>query len=197
MIWTQKIALSSCLCLTILTIICTITRISGIHTGRTVPSIDSVWGTYWQYVAANVALTMTAATAFRTFFVVRKDGVQNLPAYRNSWYTRGKLLLQSASRFLSILSRPRSSRSKSKTNSAEADENANDFLELRHEIPRGTMTGVRTFISGQGKTTAGHSRIMETMAEGEFEDTWPLSYSREAGGIKIQQHVISSVDYAC
>ena len=69
--WTQKLALLSTLCLTILTIMCTIVRIAGMHTGRTVKSIDSVWGTYWQFIAANIALTMTAVTAFRTFFVSR------------------------------------------------------------------------------------------------------------------------------
>ena len=73
----KKIALLSSLSLTAITVICTITRVSGVNPGSTYLTIDPVWGAYWQYVTANIALTMTAATAFRTLFVSHGSGETN------------------------------------------------------------------------------------------------------------------------
>lgn len=187
----------STLCLTILTIACTIARISGIHTGRTVSSIDSVWELYWQFIAANVALTMTAATAFRTFFVVRKDGGPQSPSSQNSWFLRGRHFLRSAFSHPFSLFQSRRGRSKLSGSSSGSEGNHNAPMELYHNIPRGTMTGIRTIISGQGRTAAGHSQVMSTMVEEEFEDTWPLSDSRNARGIKVQQDITLGSDDAC
>lgn len=195
--WTQKIALSSCLCLTILTIMCTITRISGIHTGRTVSSIDSVWETYWQFVASNLALTMTAATAFRTFFVGRKDGGPQPAKYHDSWTMKGRQLLRSALSFPFTLFSSRPWKSKPSDNSSGSEGNHNAPIELRHSIPHGTMTGIRTFLSGQGRTKADHSPIMHSVGEEQFDDRWPLSDSRNARGIKVQQDITLGSDDVC
>ncbi|MCJ1270048.1 hypothetical protein MMC22_009942 [Lobaria immixta] len=186
--WSQKIVLLSCLSLTILTILCTIIRISGIHTGRQVKSIDSVWETYWQFIAANIALTMTAATAFRTFFVSRvKEQEPQVVGPKDMWYTKGRRLLRSA--FTS-----RSWRSKSKSNSFGLVGNADLPISLSHKIPRATMTGVRTFIIGQGRMKAGNSQVM---AEEESEDLWPRSINGgSAPVIQVQQEITSQSDDA-
>ena len=42
-------------------------------------------------------------------------------------------------------------------------------------VPRGTMTGVRTFIEGQGRTKVGTSRLMNSNVDGREDGRWPLS----------------------
>ena len=169
--WTQKIALSCSLCLTILTIGVTITRISGIHTGRTVKSIDSVWETYWQFIAANLALILTTATAFRTFFVskVKNDRAFRSPSETQAkWYTRAKYHILS-------LFTSKTWRSKRSSDRQEAD-NKHDFpMQLPRHIPRGTITGIQTFIDKQGKTGTRNSQVMHSMMREENDDAWPLS----------------------
>ncbi|KAH7418055.1 hypothetical protein BKA64DRAFT_716848 [Cadophora sp. MPI-SDFR-AT-0126] len=84
----QKIAISSSLCLTIVIIAVTIIRASGIRHGN---SIDSVWETYWQVISAEVGLIMTSATAFRTFFVARSAARQrqrDQNRVRHDWTAR-------------------------------------------------------------------------------------------------------------
>ncbi|PVH84950.1 hypothetical protein DL98DRAFT_608996 [Cadophora sp. DSE1049] len=86
--FSQKIAISSSLCLTIVIIAVTIIRASGIRHGN---SIDSVWETYWQVISAEVGLIMTSATAFRTFFVARSAAQQrhrDLNSPRHDWASR-------------------------------------------------------------------------------------------------------------
>ncbi len=188
--WRQKLALASTLCLTILTILCTITRIAGIHTGRTVKSIDSVWGTYWQFIAANIALIMTSATAFRTFFVSRGDErAAGLPRSKETWFSRGQRLLRYAFA-------PRSWRSKHKAQSSGDDSGWYDHpIELPQEIPRATITGIRTFINGHGKTKMSNSQLMQSAVAEEHEDSWPLSAaSRSAPGIAVQHEFSTKIE---
>lgn len=181
-------ALASSLCLTILTIICTITRISGINTGRTVKSIDSIWETYWQYVAANIALTMTAATAFRTFFV--SQGREGVPQPKHTWSSAGRKLLQ----YVTTL---RSWRLKSGVENSEDCGKPVIPVPLRQSIPRGTFTGVGTFINGQGRTDAETSIITHTEDGEQFEDQRPLFASgRYASHIRVTQNITQQIDRA-
>ena len=83
--WSQKLALASTLCLTILTIVCTIVRVAGVRTSSNNSSLDTVWQTYWQFITADIALTMTAATAFRTFFTSRHDKEEHRSESSGSW----------------------------------------------------------------------------------------------------------------
>jgi len=166
--WSQKIALASCLCLTILTIMCTITRISGIHTGRTVQSVDSVWETYWQFIAANLALTMTAATAFRTFVSRVRDREAQPPRSRKIWYMKSQ-------RFLHSLFTPWSWRLKPSGDSSREGNGSDVPMQLPYQFPGGTMTGIQTFIDGQGRTKAEDSQISRSMAEEYYDDPWSLS----------------------
>jgi hypothetical protein len=64
----QKLALSCSLCLTIIMIVVTVMRLVGLRRGRV---LDVLWEIYWQFVAAEVGLILTAAAALRTLFVVR------------------------------------------------------------------------------------------------------------------------------
>ncbi|KAA6406929.1 MAG: hypothetical protein FRX48_09227 [Lasallia pustulata] len=187
--WPQKAALSSCLCLTILTIMCTIIRISGIHTSRTVKAIDSVWETYWQFIAANIALTMTAATAFRTFFLSRvKDRAPQAPRAKDTLYSKAGRLLRSTFS-------PRSWRSKASADSPGDGNESNIPIELPYQIPGGTMTSIRTFINSHGRAKVNESQIMHSMVKEEHEDPWPLSTSSKA--IKVQQAITQTSDDAC
>ena len=170
---------------------CTITRISGIHTGRTVKSIDSAWETYWQFIAANIALIMTAATAFRTFFVFRaQEKGPQMAKPKDMWYTKSRRLLRSVFTI-------RSWRSKSKTNSFGDLSNVDLPISLSHKIPRGTMTGVRTFIIGQGRTKARGLQMMHSMVEEDSEDLWPHSGNGgSAPVIKVQREITLRSDDA-
>lgn len=191
--WTQKIALSVSLGLIVLTIVCTITRMSGIKTGRLFDSIDSIWETYWQFVAANLAIIMTAATAFRTFFVSRasNERVPEPAGSKDRWYTKGRLLL------LSAFSLP-SWRSKPKADVSGGDKNSNVAMELNHQIPRGTLTGIRTMINGNSRTKVENWQIMHSIDGGESEDSRPPSTKGvNAQAIKVQQHITLSFDEAC
>ena len=181
----QKIVLSASLCMTILTIICTITRITGVSVGRTIKSLDSVWEIYWQFIAANVAITMTAATAFRTFFVSRvKDKRPQSPRSKDSWYTKSKRLLWSAFSLRSWRSQPQADHSGSGGNS-------DGPLELENQIPQGTMTGIRTFINGHGRTKFHNSQTLDSEAEGDYEDLHPLAKHTESTREITVQHEIA------
>ncbi|KAL9593464.1 MAG: hypothetical protein Q9219_007542, partial [cf. Caloplaca sp. 3 TL-2023] len=134
---------------------CTIVRIAGIHTGRTVESIDSIWETYWQFIAANIALTMTAATAFRTFFVSRGGGGDHRPAQApgadsaDTFYSQSRKLL---SHLLSAILPSRRSKGCPSASSGDGASSGDMPIELRQQIPRATLTGMRTFIGGQGRS---------------------------------------------
>jgi len=125
---------------------CTIVRIAGMHTGRTVKSIDSVWGTYWQFIAADIALTMTAVTAFRAFFVsrgaedrCRLQGVQDCGS-KDTLYSKGQRFIRSVfSTRLWYSWRSKDSPRRRDDRSSSWD---NAPLELRQQIPRATLTGM-------------------------------------------------------
>lgn len=153
----QKIALAFSLCLTIVVITVTAIRASGMLSDD---MIDPVWGIYWQFVSAVVGLVLTAVTAFRTFFVSRrKMNKAQPPLQREMWYTKGrKYIKRSLSpwtwRSHSIERRP-------------SEQNLDDSVELP-QIPHGTLTGIRTFIDGQGRTWADDSHMTQdnTMGQG-------------------------------
>lgn len=140
----QKLVLASTLCFTVLTIICTITRVVGVRTSSSDSSLDTVWQTYWQYITANIALTMTAATAFRAFFISRH---QDRPAQRQG---SNKSWLSRSWRFFKSVLRPWSWQGKSSALQIGED-SSNRGIELPLIEERATMTGMRTFINRQGE----------------------------------------------
>ncbi|CAF9924998.1 hypothetical protein IMSHALPRED_006347 [Imshaugia aleurites] len=140
----QKIVLASTLCLIVLTIMCTIIRVAGVRTSSSDSSLDTAWQTYWQYITANIALTMTAATAFRTFYISRH---QDRPAQRQE---SNKLRLTRIWRFFIFVLRPWSWRGKSIA-LQDSEDSSNRGMELPWIEERATMTGMRTFINRQGE----------------------------------------------
>ncbi|KAF3483776.1 uncharacterized protein GIQ15_03100 [Arthroderma uncinatum] len=68
--WTQKLGLTLSLCLTILMSIVTIIRGAGVYYKGLV---DTNWETYWVVICAEVGVCLAAATAFRSFFISRKE----------------------------------------------------------------------------------------------------------------------------
>lgn len=123
---------------------CTITRVAGVRTSSSNSSLDSAWQTYWQFITANLALTMTAATAFRTFFVSRHHAKPDgkLKSHE-SWFT-GRW------RLLKLVLSPWSWSSKSGGMKMPDNPDDRTLEELPYIEERATMTGMRTFINNQG-----------------------------------------------
>lgn len=161
---TQKIALAFSLCLTAIIIGVTVIRFYGLRSGDT---IDSIWEIYWVLVSAVVGLTLTAVTAFRTFFVSRrkKNGAQASPPQMGQWYAQ-------SSRLIKRLLSPRTWRSQPIERSSE--QSPDDLTELP-QIPHGTMTGIHTFINGRGSTWISGSQTTQSKTMDNDEDSWPLS----------------------
>ncbi|KAG9241619.1 hypothetical protein BJ878DRAFT_395507, partial [Calycina marina] len=67
--WLQKFTLAISLCLTIVLIVITIIRATGLRRGG--DTIDSQWEIYWQIISAEVGIILTTVTTFRSFFVSR------------------------------------------------------------------------------------------------------------------------------
>lgn len=136
--------------LSVMTIGVTLIRVGGLKVPG-LETVDVVWQVYWQYVEVCIGIMIVSATAFRTFFVQR--------AARNS-AKRSTPRSYFAQRFRQkFRNRP--------------DESTDEFgYGLPGHIPGATMTGLRTFINGNGKT-----RTVDTMTSSlsrESEDKQPL-----------------------
>ena len=63
------------------------------------------------------------------------------------------------------------------------------------------MTGIRTFISGQGKTKGQSSQMMHSMVEEEYADSWPLHHlttNGESGrAINVQRDITMLSEDVC
>ncbi|MDI1486103.1 MAG: hypothetical protein OHK93_004293 [Ramalina farinacea] len=167
--YTHKLALALMLCLTI---IVNFIALAGIHTNRgTVPSIDPIRELYWQYLAANNALTMRAATAFRTFFLSKtQHNVRKSPCSQNSTHSKLRGILR-------VMVDPYSWRSKyiaSSTRDYENQKWPRDEFDLPPLDERATMTGIRTFLHQRGKPSLNESSIMNSV-HAEMDDWQPQS----------------------
>lgn len=123
----QKIIIGTSLCLSIVMIIITIIRMSKIRIGPT--QTDIIWEVFWHEVEACTAVIMVSVSAFRYVFVAHES--RQAPNRKRVWYMSKKNLLRSALR-----------RKKLRSDSEEMDR--------LPDIPRATMTGMRTFIHGEG-----------------------------------------------
>ena len=67
------------------------------------------------------------------------------------------------------------------------------------QIPRGTMTGVRTFINGRGKTVARASQMMQSQMMEEEEDSMPLAGvgGKHERSISVQHDITSKSERVC
>ena len=113
-------------------VIVTIVRVSGLRNGS---NLDPVWDFYWQVVESSIAIIMVSLTAFRSFFV-QERARRSQP--KRSWYQGVKQAWSSRS--------------------------GGSSEESTHELPpiaRGHLTGLRTIIYGNGRTTRGASTYLQ------------------------------------
>lgn len=160
--WTQKLAPVCSPCLTVVIIAITITRASGI---RWRGGLDSIWEVFFSDDCCGNRNDLDSGACVPCTICFRAKERR-----KRSWWA-------SMNRVFYILLSPRTWRSKSKSsgmeNVADKDvENGDGFP----SIPGGTMTGMRSFIDRQGKSTIQGSRVVHSIAltEGD-DDSWPLS----------------------
>lgn len=108
-------------------IIIAIIRVSAIRIGHA--GLDIVWQIFWNQMEASTALIIVSFSAFRSFFVARESRVRAVQNRQRLWYMDKKDWLRSALR--------------RRETRAESEE-----LEELPDIPRATLTGMRTFING-------------------------------------------------
>lgn len=88
------------LCLTVVVIAVTIIRVSGTLLDDT---IDTVWGTYWLILSAEVGIIMTAMISFRAFLV----SPQQRPGRKVGWGTNELVLPQFAESMETFFEKPK------------------------------------------------------------------------------------------
>ena len=150
-------------------IIVALVRASGLRTSK---AIDSVWGTYWQFISAEVGLIMTAVTAFRTLFISRSERSRQSPRRAWHWYAKSKGLLKRT-----LI--PGAWRSNFADKSVRGSKEPSYKAAELPNIPRATITGIRTFINRRGKTQTGPSQIMHSEIMDDNDDAEPLSNYRQ------------------
>ena len=135
---------------------------------RSKGNVDSTWEIFWQFIAAALGITMSAATAFRSLFVSHQiEKFHGSPWGIERLHKRSKEFIR---RTFILCTR----RSKSINESKPSRPSKNSDMELG-SIERGTITGLRSFISGFGKTKPGASQTIQSTVMEDDEDTWPLS----------------------
>lgn len=144
----QKLALGFCLCLSIMMMISTIVKLSGIHAPTN--NLDITWGIFWQIVEACIAVIMVSLTAFRSLFVAHGAGARSPPQKPS---LRKRLLN----------SRIAVGRKRAAGDDSEDAEGLPD-------IPRATMTGIRTFIQGD----QADGSVTKSLRSGDTVLSWPL-----------------------
>ncbi|KAJ5884800.1 hypothetical protein N7495_009310 [Penicillium taxi] len=126
--WTQKMALGSSLCLTILLVALSIARfIASSH-----PNVkNNTWGLFWFTMSANVGVFLAAVSAFRSFF--RKQSKPYIPIYRKKLKSFSKKLPIRSGRGHNVSGTwPR--HTSTNPGFEHLPENAND-LDRRHDDP--------------------------------------------------------------
>lgn len=140
----QKLALACSLCLTVIVVIFTVTRASGLEWQD---KLDVLWEVYFQIIAAEIGLILVAMTSFRALFVSRTARNKLSPGKHTSFWVEGKLALR-------ILLDPRRWRSKhteDMTRGQKPGTTTVGFDGKLPNIPGATMTGMNTFIDHQGE----------------------------------------------
>lgn len=120
-------------------IIITAARMIGLkHDGQ----LDYIWEIFFIAIAGEIGLMLVAVTAFRALYVSRAKTVGHQTITTFNWYHRSKSVVQKL--ISSFSGKPRSS-DVSKSESGGGKEGF-----FMGDIPRGTITGVRTFIRKNG-----------------------------------------------
>ena len=179
----QKLTLACSLCLTIVVIIFTVTRASGLEWQS---KLDVLWEVYFQIVAAEVGLILASMTAFRALFVSRTARNQDSPPKHPSYWVKSKSAL---TRLLD----PRrwmSKYSKNTTGGRNHDNTKDGFDGGLPSIPGAAMTGVTTFIRHHGEVAKSETELSTNPPSTEAsQDTWP--FSKHASISRSREHNIS------
>lgn len=172
--------MSFSLCLTVVLIALSLVRASGLRANN---AVDAVWETYWSFIVAEVGLILTSVTTFHTFFVTRNKRARQSPPSSAEAGTPSPPRL---GRLLHLPSwRSETSAADGLQASRLGSVKALDLADLSNP----SMTGVRTFISGQAPAKPDAARIPNRHEE---DDLWPLSdHGTKTGRIRVQ-HEISS-----
>lgn len=165
----QKLALACSLCLTVVVVIFTVTRASGLEwQGK----LDVLWEVYFQIVAAEIGLILVAMTSFRALFVSRTARNKLSPEKHTSFWAEAKLALR---RLLD----PRRWRSKHPEDMTRGHKPGTTYVGFDGElpsIPGATMTGIHTFIDHQGEAAQSEIEFSTYSASiKENKDAWPFS----------------------
>lgn len=165
----QKFALACSLCLTVIVVIFTVTRASGLEwQGK----LDVLWEVYFQIVAAEVGLILVSMTAFRALFVSRTARNQESPPKYPYLWEKSKLALRK-------LLDPRqwmTKNSKIRAGGQKHNNTSDGFAGKLPSIPGAAMTGMSTFINHQGETVKSDiERSTSTLSTEANQDTWPLT----------------------
>ena len=151
-----KIYLGFSLCLSAAMIIVVITRASGMKV-RGSSTFDTVWEVHWQWIECCIAITMVSLTAFRSFFI--QHSTRNQSPRERPWYGGMK--------------------------AAATSKKSNEENGTIHEwvqMPGGKISGIRSFISGQGREHT-DAHLSGTAVKGE--DFFPLQ-DQEPHAIRVQ-----------
>ena len=178
------------LCLSIVMIIATVIRVAGIQNDG---YIDHIWETYWILVAGAVGIILTAITAFRSFFVARQNRREQPRS--PSWYRRSKERLKW--KF--------GSKEASGTDSGWTGDTDETKVDPIHpppkvswlpQIPKPTMTGIRTFINGhRSMRSVMGSNIMRSHVD--EEDDWKaIEEGRADRGIMVRHDLSQETESA-
>ncbi|KAK4168393.1 hypothetical protein QBC43DRAFT_310179 [Cladorrhinum sp. PSN259] len=148
--FTQKLALGFTLCLTIIMIVITVVRITGLR-WRGKP--DSVWETFFIIMAAEIGLSLVAVTAFRELYVSKTrhrrqaDDGDNIRSF--GWYgAKSKSVFRPWAAKGTVTT---SSSASNRTDGFENMEMGNGQF-IGYEVSGGTMTGLQTFVEANGRT---------------------------------------------
>lgn len=180
----QKIALTFTLCLTIILIAITLVRASGL---RSQGSLDITWEAYWQFLSTEVGLIIASAAAFRTLFVAQA-AKQHPSGNRGQWYSYSKKLFQQSLRPWTWRV-TKSTGHSSKDSNRHGSDRDDEFKNLP-DIPHGTMTGIRTFINGRGRTsTMSILKIMKSRVVEEDEERLPPRADHNPREITVQHDI--------
>lgn len=145
----QKVVLGLFLCLNIFMAITACVRVSGLDINNT---FDEIWLFLWQQIEACVAVSMISLTAFRSVFVTSSNSRARREAGKMPWYSSTLELVRS--------------RKKNLSQNSEADPGL-------PAIPSATLTGMRTFIHGGGRTNDMSTRLRSDSVDKGDSIGWP------------------------
>ncbi|KAL8687140.1 MAG: hypothetical protein Q9218_006605 [Villophora microphyllina] len=146
-----------------------ITRVAGIRRGG-----DQAWQSYFLIVSAEVGIILASVSTYRAFFVSRQrgdfNGAERSPGHQEHRYSPTRFTIKRF--FTSSPWRPKAREPPSPRDNWE-DGDEKYVMGSLPQIPRAHLTGVRTFIDGNGRVMD-NSPIMESQGIEEIDDDWPL-----------------------